>query len=98
MWSWFKRFMAPDTSATQPKVTHEEAYQGYRILVQPRPEGHQFRVAAQISRLDRPELCHHMIRADLCPNLQIATEHSRHKARQAIDQLGDQLFQRTQSQ
>lgn len=94
MGSWFKRLLGLDDTQKKPSFTHEEDYQGYRLQIQPRPEGHQYRVAAIISKLSEPEQQHHMIRADLCPTLDIATEQSLYKARQAVDQLGDQLFQR----
>lgn len=97
MGSWFNRLFGRDKKATNPSFTHEEDYQGYLLQIQPRAEGHQYRVAAYISKISNPEQRHHMIRADVCPSIEIATEQSLLKARQAVDQLGEQLFERTPS-
>jgi hypothetical protein len=97
MRSWLKRLLGQKPSQQTSAVTHEEDYQGYRLQIQPRPEAHQYRVAAKITKIESPELSHDMIRADLCPSQEIATEQSLYKARQAVDQLGDRLFHRTPS-
>lgn len=93
MGSWLKKWLSREASNSSLTITHEEDYLGYLLQIQPRPEGHLFRVAALISKKTNPNVSHLMIRADLCPNLQIATQQSLYKARQAVDQLADQLFQ-----
>lgn len=98
MWRWFNERLARKSSEQMPQITHQEEYLGYRLQIQPRAEGHQFRVAALIVKPSEPELSHLMIRADLCPTLQIATEQSLYKARQAVDQLGDELFRKAPQQ
>ncbi|MEO1199096.1 MAG: HlyU family transcriptional regulator [Pseudomonadota bacterium] len=71
----------------------EEAYEGYRVLVTPIPEGSQFRLAATIEKdVDGEVKQHRLIRADVLPSKEAAAEAAIRKARQLIDSQGDALF------
>ncbi|MFC3853797.1 HlyU family transcriptional regulator [Salinispirillum marinum] len=92
MFGWLKSAFtsAPQNKAAQ--VQEEEEYKGYRIQFAPEPVGGQFRIAAHIQKVGDDTRTHHLIRADLLPDMDTAIVHTRLKARQAIDQLGDRLF------
>ncbi len=79
-------------SGTAP-VQHEEDYKGFHIVVAPSRDGGQYRVGGRIYRTDQPDRVHTLVRADQYPSLDVATEQTLMKARQAVDQLGDRLFQ-----
>ncbi len=64
-----------------------------RIFPQPIKEGSVYRIAARIEKDFGAETkTHHLIRADTSTSLDEATAATISKARQAIDQLGDALF------
>ncbi|MEX1058534.1 MAG: HlyU family transcriptional regulator [Natronospirillum sp.] len=95
MLKWLKQLLGNSgetATTTTGAVQHEEEYHGYCLRIAPQKQGGQYRIAATIHKLDNPEKVHKLIRADLLPTLDVATEHSLSKARQAVDQLGDRLF------
>ena len=91
MFGWLKSLFSGDGSATE-KVQFEEEYKGYLLRIAPQRQGGQFRVAATICKVDNPERVHHLIRADLLPDLDSATDETLRKAKLAVDQLGDGMF------
>lgn len=92
MFSWLKSLFAAQPQNATASVQAEEEYNGFHIQIAPMPVGGQFRISAHITRSGTTEPSHHLIRADLLPDLDTAVEHTRLKARQAVDQLGDRLF------
>lgn len=64
-------------------------YNGFSITPEPIAEGGQHRIAARIAK-DGQE--HHLIRADMFSDAQSAAEASVAKAKQMIDEQGEQLF------
>lgn len=91
MLGWLKSLFG-STEAGASKVQYEEEYKGYLLRISPQPQGGQFRVSAIISKADDPQRVHHMVRADLLPDLDSATDETLRKARLAVDQLGDRMF------
>lgn len=70
-----------------------EAYNGFRIFVEPIREPSGFRVAARIEKeVDGQTLTHQLIRADVCDSADQAREISLTKARLLIDDKGEALF------
>ncbi len=71
-------------------VTH----QGFRIIPSPVKEVGGYRVSAQIEKeIGGQTRTHVLIRADTCQSRDEAVSMSAAKAKQAIDQLGDSLFE-----
>jgi hypothetical protein len=69
-------------------------YKDCRIFPQPIQEGGVFRIAARIEKDFGGEIkTHNLIRADTRTSMDEAVGASADKARMAIDQLGDALFQ-----
>lgn len=92
MLNWLKSLFSSAPKSTTVSVQSEEEYNGFVIKIAPMPVGGQFRISAHISRVGTEEPIHHLIRADLLPDMDTAVEHTRLKARQAVDQLGDRMF------
>lgn len=83
-----KLFGGGDRSAPEP-VEHA----GFRILVEPVQEAGGYRVGARIEKdVGGQTRTHMLIRADTYQSADAAAEASLAKAKQAIDQLGDSLF------
>ena len=73
--------------------TPAETYQGFRIIVEPMPEGSKFRLAARIEKdVDGEVQVQQVIRADTFDSLEQAQEISLAKAKQVIDEQGKTLF------
>ncbi|MBC7740097.1 MAG: hypothetical protein H7245_23440 [Candidatus Saccharibacteria bacterium] len=83
-------FGKPSASAKPPEVIlHDD----FRIFPEPIKEGAVFRIAARIEKdFGAGVRTHNLIRADTCSSADEARESSIQKAKQAIDQLGDDLF------
>ena len=80
------------SGGSKPTVKAEE-YEGFMITAQPVSEGPRYRVGALIEKEVGGEMkSHTLIRADTLDDLQSAKEASVGKAKQLIDQMGDQLF------
>lgn len=80
----------PAAAAAAEPVLHKD----FRIFPQPIKEGGVFRIAARIEKDFGGEVkTHNLIRADTRTSLDEAMTASTDKAIQAIDQLGDALFQ-----
>lgn len=96
MLNWLKSILgggnADAAKGGKSAVQHEEDYGEYHLEISPLKVGGQYRVAGTITRRDDPEKRYNLIRADLCPTLDIAVEQSLTKARQTVDQLGDRMF------
>ena len=87
-----KLFGGGGSSSAKASIAPAE-YQGFQIAVNPINEGGQFRVCAEISKEISGELkSHRLIRADVCANKDEADAISLRKAKQMIDEQGDQLF------
>ncbi len=70
-------------------VTH----QGFTITPAPQKADGGYRLAAMIEKEVGGEMkSHHLIRADVLPSAEAASEAAIHKAKAVIDQLGDGLF------
>ncbi len=80
---------APASAPTAEPILHKD----FRIIPQPIKEGGAFRIAARIEKDFGTETkTHQLIRADTRNSLDEAVESTTIKAKQAIDQLGDALF------
>lgn len=91
MFGWLQSLFSGNGSDSA-KVQYEEEYKGYLLRIAPQPHGGQFRVAATICKADNPDQVHHLVRADLLPDLDSATDETLRKAKLAVDQLGDNMF------
>lgn len=70
-----------------------ETYKDHRIIDAPMPEGGKFRMSARIELdVDGETQVHHLIRADTFDSAESAAAAAFVKARQVIDQQGQQLF------
>ncbi len=88
--SLFKRLFGGGKSA--PEV-EPEVYKGCSIYPEPVADAGGHRIAARIEKEIGGEVkTHHLIRADVCGNLDEATQLSTAKARQIIDEQGDAIF------
>lgn len=80
-------------SGGEPKAVAETTHKGYQILSVPMPENGQFRVCALIRKeIDGEVREHKLIRADVCSNVDEASEISIRKSVQIIDERGDRVF------
>ena len=81
------------STPTAPAAVAAVLHKDFRIYPQPIKEGGVFRIAARIEKTVGAEVkTHTLIRADTRNSADEATEASILKAKQAIDQLGDDLF------
>ena len=70
-----------------------EEYNGFIIIAEPMTVGNQFQIAGTIRKIVGDETKnHHFVRADYFSAEDDAAEATLRKAKQAIDQLGDDLF------
>lgn len=70
-----------------------EEYEGYRITATPIAEGGAFRVSATIEKEVAGEIKEHkLVRADTLQGREAAESACLRKARQVIDEQGDQIF------
>ena len=90
MVSLFSRFFGGKAS---PPSFEQVAYKGFTIVPEPISEGSRYRVAAQIEKaVGGEKRVHRMIRADVLEDRDSAAEVSTSKAKQMIDEQGEQLF------
>ncbi|MBV6656966.1 MAG: transcriptional regulator [Devosiaceae bacterium] len=76
-----------------PKVEARVTYEGFIIEAAPMPEGGQFRLRAFILESDEPDARKEtVIRADLFPSADTASQFAITKAKQVIDEQGKFLF------
>ncbi|MFY0660682.1 MAG: hypothetical protein JXR15_09330 [Shimia sp.] len=79
--------------AAAEKTAQPVEYKGYQITPCPIPDGGQFRISARIDGVVSGEAkSHTLIRADVLRDQGEAAEASIAKAKQMIDQMGDQIF------
>jgi len=89
--SLFSRLFGSSEPKKDPVVT--EDYKGFAITPEPIKESDGHRIAARIEKeIDGAMKTHHLIRADVCSNLEEAIQLSATKAKQMVDQEGDRLF------
>ena len=88
---WNKLFGGSDTA--EPKGPEPEMYKDFAIFPEPIAEGNQYRLGARVEKEVAGELkIHQLIRADTFNSKDAAADAALHKAKVAIDQMGDQLF------
>lgn len=88
--SFLSRLFGSSPPPPPEPVLHKDC----RIFPAPVKDGAVYRVAARIEKdLGGVTKTHNLMRADTSPSLDEATAASVAKARLAIDQLGDTLFQ-----
>ena len=76
-----------------PRSSEPVVYNGFTIIPEPISEGSRYRVAAQIEKaVDGEKRAHRMIRADVLEDRDSAVEVSTAKAKQMIDEQGEQLL------
>lgn len=73
----------------EPETAKPEEYKGFAITPCPIREGSRYRVSA---RIEKGELVHTLIRADMLDDAETATATSLAKAKRMIDEQGDRLF------
>jgi len=79
--------------AAQRSDAAGETYNGYLITPTPQPAGSQYRICARIEREVGGELrSHSLIRVDTLGDLKDAAAASIAKAKQVIDEQGDDIF------
>ncbi|WP_147124358.1 HlyU family transcriptional regulator [Shimia ponticola] len=92
MFSKLSKMLGKGSAETQPKEDIVE-YEGFRIIAAPISEGNGYRVAARIEKtINGTVKTHQLIRADVISTLEDAETASVLKAKQIIDQQGDQIF------
>ncbi len=80
-------------SAASEKTAQPVEYKGFQITPCPISEGGQFRISARIDGVVNGEAkSHTLIRADVIRDQGEAVEASIGKAKQMVDQMGDQIF------
>lgn len=86
--SLFSKLFGGGGAAPEP-----ETYQGFRIIPAPVKEAGGFRLGARIEKEVGGDVkVHQVIRADVFPSEDEARDYAVAKAKQLIDQLGDELF------
>lgn len=92
--SFLKKLFGGSTKdAVAEKTEKPVEYKGYQITPCPISEGGQFRISARIDAVVNGEAkSHTLIRADVLRDPGEAAEASVGKAKQMIDQMGDQIF------
>jgi hypothetical protein len=90
--SFWKRLFGK-SAATPPAQAEPVLHNDFRIFPEPIKEASGYRIAARVERtLDGGIKTHQLIRADTRASHDEAVEASVAKAKQAIDQLGNNLF------
>ena len=88
---WSRFFGGPH--AKEPASPPSEEHKGFRITPKPIPEGGQYRIAARIEKeVAGVPRAYDLVRADTVANPDEARALSLAKARQVIDEQGEQLF------
>ena len=92
--SFLRRLFGGGPDATATATTAEAVeYKGFAIEAAPMPEGGQYRLAANVSKeIDGERRTHRLIRADVFPTQEQASEFAVRKAKQMIDEQGERLF------
>ena len=81
------------SGAVTPKGPEPELYKGYAIFPDPLADGKGYRLGARVEKEIAGELkIHRLIRADTFSASDAAGEAAIQKAKVAIDQMGDNLF------
>ncbi|CUH53246.1 HlyU family transcriptional regulator [Shimia marina] len=93
--SWLKTLFGGGANSEAASATEAQAveYNGFQITPTPIAEGGQFRISARIDAvIDGEPKTHTLIRADVLRDQTEANEASIGKAKQMIDQMGNQIF------
>ena len=90
---WKKLFGGGGGNAPEEAAGEPEEYNGFTIRATPFTEGGQYQTCGVISKeIDGEVREHRFIRADRFPSKDDAIDVSLRKARQIIDQQGEQIF------
>ena len=88
-----KLFGSKPTKPKTPTVVETIMYDGYKIDTTPMNEGGQFRLCAMITKeIDGVSKTHKLIRADILASKEQASEEAIRKAKQVIDEQGEQIL------
>ncbi len=89
----FSKFISPKKSA-QPSQTQTVEYNGYQIEPAPEKQNGQYVTAGYICKADESGQLQRQrfIRADTHMDVDAASKHAVIKAKQIIDERGDQIF------
>lgn len=91
--SFLKTLFGIGKSDAEKAPAAREEYNGFVILAEPMTIGNQFQIAGTITKVVGGETkSHHFVRADYFSAADDAAEATLRKAKQAIDQLGEGLF------
>lgn len=92
--SFLKKLFGVGGDTGGPSAPAGEAeYEGFHIAATPQKEGGQFRLHGTISKeIGGETKTHTLIRADLFPSADAASEAMIRKAKQVIDEQGDGIF------
>jgi hypothetical protein len=92
--SFWKKLFGGGGSAAPAEISSDpEEYNGFTIRATPFSEGGQYQTCGVITKsIDGEVKEHRFIRADRFPSKDDAIDVSLRKARQIIDQQGDQIF------
>lgn len=86
--SLFSRLFGGKTPEVEP-----QSHAGFAIYPEPVQEGTKWRIAARIEKeIDGEIKSHRLIRADTLDSQEAAIQATLNKARQVIDEQGDQMF------
>ena len=89
--SWLSKIFGGGADA--PEAAKAETYKDYQIVPSPIKEPGGYRVSATITKvIDGEEKSHELLRADTIGSLEEATQFSVSKAKQVIDEQGDDIF------
>ena len=91
--SFLKGLFGKGASGKDAPTAKPEEHNGFRIFVAPIKESQGYRVSARIEKDFGAETkTHQLVRADVISSENEARKLTLLKAKQVIDQLGDQLF------
>ena len=96
MFNWLTKWLARPTTASLTMAVTPSAmvnYQGYDIHPEPLAQGGQYRINGRITHvIDGTEHSYTLVRADLLPSAEQASELMVCKAKRVIDEQGRQIF------
>ena len=91
--SFFTRLFGGGGAAEAAKPAAETDHKGFAIVATPQPEGGQYRLHGTITKIiDDETKTHTLIRADIFPDADQCAQVTIRKAKQVIDEQGEQIF------
>ncbi|MEJ6397780.1 HlyU family transcriptional regulator [Yoonia sp. 208BN28-4] len=89
--AWLSKLLGGSKPAAE--ATPAETHKGFSIVPSPTKEGGGYRIGAQITKdVDGQTRAHQLIRADTVGDYDEACKMSLAKAKQVIDEQGDEIF------